>query len=708
MKSFRTELENPIVQRDILELEKKIFEFRNGRIPDEKFRSLRLARGIYGQRQSGVQMIRIKIPFGFLNAAKLRKIADVADKYSDGKLHVTTRQDIQIHFVSLDDTPELWSELEAEEVTLREACGNTVRNITASPFAGIHADEPFDVSNYADAMFRYFLRNPICADMGRKFKIAFSASEKDDAFTFIHDLGFIPVMKETSTGMQRGFRVMIGGGLGAQPHHALVAHDFLETERIIPFTEAVLRVFDRYGERVRRHKARMKFLLQDIGLEAFMELVRAEEMALPHAVFPIASEWESPKTKESDTLSPSRREVLIPSPTDVAFLRWAETSVFNQKQAGLKAIAIKLKTGDFRTAQARIIADLIQVIGSNELRLTVGQGILLRSVPEYEVPYVYAVLKELKLADPGFESVMDIVACPGTDTCNLGIASSIGLAKELERVLETNYPDLYAEKDISIKISGCMNACGQHNMANIGFQGMTVKSGALVAPASQVLLGGGVEGNGIGRFADKIIKIPAKRSPDALCRILDDYYANRQENERFNWFYDRKGFDYFYQMLKDLSATDNLVQDDFIDWGNSVNYEMAIGVGECAGVMVDMVSTLFAEAEEKVVSARADLEAGKFADSVYNSYTAMVYAAKALLSTLSVEVKLNTQAAIARSFDEHFTANGLVQEPFRNFQDLLYKINNHFPSRSFALEYVEDANQFIRNVQWFRQQQLQA
>lgn len=708
MKSFRTELENPVVQRDIVELEKKIFEFRNGRIPDEKFRSLRLARGIYGQRQPGVQMIRIKIPFGFLNAAKLRKIADVADKYSDGKLHVTTRQDIQIHFVSLDHTPALWNELEEEEVTLREACGNTVRNITASPFAGIHPEEPFDVSSYADAMFRYFLRNPVCADMGRKFKIAFSASANDDAFTFIHDLGFIPVVRETETGPERGFRVLLGGGLGAQPHHALVAFEFLSADRIIPFTEAVLRVFDRYGERVRRHKARMKFLLQDIGLEAFMELVKTEEAALPHSLYPISGEWELPKPKQSILQSEYRRELPLPSPSDADFRRWIETSVFDQKQVGLKAVAIKLKTGDFRTSQARVIADLIESTGSNELRLTVGQGILLRSVPESEIPYIFAVLKDLKLADPGFGSIMDIVACPGTDTCNLGIASSIGLAKELERVLELKYPHLYSEKDISIKISGCMNACGQHNMANIGFQGMTVKAGSLVAPASQVLLGGGVEGNGQGRFADKIIKIPSKRSPEALCRILDDYYTNKQSVEGFNHYYDRKGFDYFYQLLKDLSATDNLVQEGFIDWGNTLHYEMAIGVGECAGVMVDMVATLFAEADEKIASAWIDLETGKFADSVYNSYTGMIYAAKALLTTLAAEVKLNTQAAIARSFDEHFTDQSLIQEPFRSFQELLYGINQHFPSRTFAIEYAEAANRFITKVQWFRQQQLQA
>src|SRR5688500_14898734 len=258
MESFRSELEdvnNPVVARDIVDLERKIRLFRDGKIDEEKFRSLRLVRGIYGQRQPGVQMVRIKLPFGRVTTKQLRRIADISDEYASGNLHATTRQDIQIHFVSLDRTPELWTRLEQDEITLREACGNTVRNITASPTAGIDPKELFDVSPYAHEMFRYLLRNPVCQEMGRKFKIAFSANEEDTAYVFIHDLGFIPKIKDG----KRGFKVVIGGGLGANPYLAEIAYEFLEEDKIIPFTEAVLRVFDRYGERTRRMKARFKF-----------------------------------------------------------------------------------------------------------------------------------------------------------------------------------------------------------------------------------------------------------------------------------------------------------------------------------------------------------------------------------------------------------------------------------------------------------------
>ena len=280
MQSFRTELENPLVERDIIELERKIREFKEGKIAEEKFRSLRLARGVYGQRQQGVQMVRIKLPYGKMTLAQWKRIADVSDEYSTGNLHLTTRQDIQIHFVSLDRTPELWNELEKDSITIREACGNTVRNITASDIAGIDPDEPFDVTPYAHAMFEYFLRKPVCQEMGRKFKIAFSSSEKDTALTFMHDLGAIPRIREVDGKEVSGFKVLVGGGLGAQPHLANCTHEFLEEDLLIPYLEAVLRVFDRHGERNSRHKARIKFLIQKIGIDAFNELVNAEQKAM--------------------------------------------------------------------------------------------------------------------------------------------------------------------------------------------------------------------------------------------------------------------------------------------------------------------------------------------------------------------------------------------------------------------------------------------
>src|SRR5688572_337819 len=329
MKSFRSELEdinNPVVAQDILDLGNKIKLFREGKIDDDKFRSIRLLRGIYGQRQPGVQMVRIKLPFGRVTTRQIRRIADISDEYASSNLHATTRQDIQIHFVSLDRTPELWTRLEQDEITIREACGNTVRNVTASPTAGIDPKELFDVSPYAYETFKYFLRNPVCQEMGRKFKIAFSSSEDDTAFSFIHDLGFIPKINNG----KRGFKVVIGGGLGANPYLAQTAFEFLEEDLIIPFTESVLRVFDRSGERNRRMKARLKFLLDDIGLPELMRLVEEERNALKNKTYKI--DYRSfPEDKIPAFIDHG------PSPSianEDKYKRWSETNVFKQKQDG--------------------------------------------------------------------------------------------------------------------------------------------------------------------------------------------------------------------------------------------------------------------------------------------------------------------------------------------------------------------------------------
>ena len=342
MRSFRTEIEDPIVEKDIIELEKKIRLFKEGKVDEERFRSLRLARGVYGQRQSGVQMIRIKLPYGKMTTRQLRRIAAVSDEYSTGNLHITTRQDIQIHYVSLDRTPELWAELERDQVTLREACGNTVRNVTASPTAGIDANEAFDVTPYADAFFRYFLRNPICQEMGRKFKVSFSASEEDTAFAFMHDLGFIPKINEQG---ERGFKVMIGGGLGAQPQPAKLAYEFLPAEEMLPFAEAVLRIFDRYGERAKRFKARFKFLLKDWGLEKIMELIHEEKAALEHARIPVETEGFLPKPPEVKVDLP-----LLDIEDDGAYEAWKATNVHRQKQAAYYSVALKVRLGEIGRA----------------------------------------------------------------------------------------------------------------------------------------------------------------------------------------------------------------------------------------------------------------------------------------------------------------------------------------------------------------------
>lgn len=699
MQSFRTELENPIVEKDILDLERKIALFRNGKIDEEKFRSLRLARGVYGQRQQGVQMVRIKLPYGRATAAQLRRICDVSEEYSIGRLHITTRQDIQIHFVSLDRTPELWAELEKDDVTIREACGNTVRNVTASELAGIDPNEPFDVTPYADATFRYFLRNPVCQEMGRKFKMSFSSSDEDIALSYLHDLGFIPKVKIIDGNEVRGFKVLLGGGLGSQPRHADLISDFIETDQIIPFTEAVLRIFDRHGERARRNKARMKFLVKDLGVEAFLDLVEKEKKALPFSSFPLDfEEYEVGKTL------PNPEKPTVDIELGLDFELWKLTNVLPQKQEGYVSIGVKVSLGDFYLDQARPLADLIETYAAGEVRFTLRQNILIRDVREDLIPFFYQELKKIRLADRGYNTLGDITACPGTDTCNLGIASSTGIAVELEKVILEEYPQYLQNRDLVIKISGCMNACGQHNMAHIGFQGMSMKAGKTVIPALQVLLGGGNMGDGNGRFADKVTKVPSRRGPQALRVLLNDF-ENNAGGVDFLSYYDRQGQMYFFELLKELSDASTVTASDSVDWGHNEAYEVAIGVGECAGVVIDLVATLLLEALEKLELGREALEQSRWSDSIYHHYAGLINAAKALL--LSEDTSTNSYANIISLFDEKFVESGKINLE-GTFAEKVYQINQHEPTEEFAKAYAKQAMEVYSLLKTYREEEVEA
>ncbi|WP_294963753.1 HEPN domain-containing protein [uncultured Flavobacterium sp.] len=693
MESFRTEIENPVVQKEIIELEKKIHLFRGGKIDDERFRSLRLARGIYGQRQEGVQMIRIKLPYGKVTSEQLKRITEVSDKYSTGRLHITTRQDIQIHYVSLDRTPELWADLAKDDITLREACGNTVRNITGSELAGVDVNEPFDVSPYAHGLFQYLLRNPICQEMGRKFKISFSSSDEDTALSYLHDLGFIPKIKDG----QKGFKIMFGGGLGSQPAHAELLSEFVPVNEIIPTAEGIIRIFDRHGERAKRMKARMKFLIKEMGKDVFLDLVEKEKKAIAFETYEIdTTAFDGPIPE------PVLEVPQVAIEDAEAYEAWKKSNVIKQKQDGYYAIGIKVLLGDFYTDKARLLADLIKNYAANELRFSLRQNIVIRHVKEENLPFFYQELAKLDFVHLGYNSVGDITACPGTDTCNLGIASSTGIAEELERVLSAEYPQYLNNREIEIKISGCMNACGQHNMSAIGFQGMSINSGKLVAPALQVLLGGGRLGNGEGRFADKVIKIPSRRGPDALRTILNDFDANAN-GEKFLNYYDAKGEKYFYEILKPLSDVTNLTEADFVDWGNADNYVKAVGVGECAGVVIDLVATLLFEAKEKLILAQESFDEKKWSDAIYHAYAGFVNSAKALL--LAENQKTNHHAGIVDLFDTVFIETNKI-ELNTTFKDLVYQINKNEPSEAFAKDYIAQATVFFDKIETFRAQEL--
>ncbi|SER23849.1 HEPN domain-containing protein [Pedobacter rhizosphaerae] len=687
MQSFRTELENPIVEQDIIDLEKKIRAFRDGTIHEEKFRSLRLARGVYGQRQPGVQMVRIKLPFGKVTFKQLLRIADIADEYGSGNLHLTTRQDIQIHYVSLDRTPELWAKLEQDDITLREACGNTVRNVTASPNAGIDAEEPFDVSPYAQAVFAYFLRNPICQEMGRKIKISFSSSDKDTAFSYIHDLGFIPKINEQG---ERGFKVLFAGGLGAQPFLANAVHEFLPEDQLIPFTESVLRVFDRYGERSNRNKARMKYLVQKLGLEEVLRLVAEERIANKVKTFEI---------DRNTVVEPALPQALNYGDVEIEneqhYKHWFATNVIEQKQSGFYGVYVKVKVGDIKTDKARAFVEAIKPYVADEIRITQNQGLLLKYVRAEAIPSLYVALNKIGFTTAGFDSLADITTCPGTDTCNLGISNSMTLAEVLEDVIYNDFPEFIYEKNLNIKISGCMNSCGQHGLAEIGFHGSSLKAVGKVVPAVQVMLGGGTVGDGVGRVAERVIKVPSKRATSVLHYLLNDFKENSLTGENFHQYYDKQGKDYFYQLLKPLADLTNLQDEEFVDWGHVEQFATAIGVGECAGVVIDLVATLLLEADEKFGWAKQNLDKGAFADSIYHTYSTLVSAAKSLL--LDKGVNSSTQAGVIREFDNHYVETGEFNLG-SSFSDFVLQINKNEPTAAFAQKYYEEAGEFLNQI----------
>jgi len=684
----------PEDQRDIEELQRRIANYKAGQEDEERFKLYRLTRGVYGQRQLGVQMFRTKIPYGKLSSRQLERLADISEKYTNGNLHLTTRQNIQMHFVKLSDSPKIWEELSAAGLTAREACGNTVRNLTASPTAGIDPEEPFDVSPYVQAAFEYFLRNPICQEMGRKIKPAFSSSERDSAFTYFHDFGFIPRLQEG----KRGFKVVVGGGLGAVGMIAQTVYEFLPADQIIPFMEACLRVFDRLGEREKRQKARLKFLVKKLGVAQFAALAKEEWPSLPYPSYPI----EAPEDACPELPPPPKGEAQI---KDIAaYERWKALNTFEQKQAGFYGLRLKIPRGDMHAQIARPLAALVRKYAADDIRITVQQGFLLRYIRPEALPHLYLGLQALGLAQAGANSIADITACPGTDTCALGVTNSTGLAAELERLLLEEYDALLEESDIRIKISGCMNSCGQHMAAQIGFHGSSIKVKPRILPAMQVVLGGGVSPDGQGFIATKVIKLPTKRVPQAVRTLIDDFQTRRQAGQLFNEYFQENGKRYFYKLLKPLASTAELEEEDFFDWGQDEAYRQSIGQGECAGVSLDVVGTIIAEGQDKLQLAREALAQEAYADGIYHAYTSMVVGAKALL--LAQDVRCNTQRGILQDFQEQYVAAGSL-ELEQDFPSWVLEMKKQPPTPEFAMAYTSRAERFADWVKRTRERQLQ-
>jgi sulfite reductase (ferredoxin) len=493
---------------------------------------------------------------------------------------------------------------------------------------------------------------------------------------------------------------MLAGGLGAQPFLASIVEEFLPEDQLIPYIEAIVRVFDRHGERNNRNKARLKYLVQKIGLPEVLLLAENEVKALKVKKYPINRDTVPAPVLPPEIAYP---EVTISNP--LRYGQWLATNVFEQKQKDFYGVYVKVPVGDIPTATARKLVDAIKPFVADEIRITQTQGLLLKFVRKEALPSLYNGLTEIDLSAPGFDSPADVTTCPGTDTCNLGISNSMTLSRVLEDVIYNEFEEFIYNREIKIKISGCMNSCGQHGLAHIGFHGSSLKAGTRVLPSVQVLLGGGTVGDGVGRVAEKVIKVPAKRATHVLRAVLNDYESNSITDETFHNYYDRQGKDYFYQLLKPLADLSTLTDDEFVDWGHQETFATAIGVGECAGVVIDLVATLLFESDEKFGWANDAFAGGRWADAIYHAYNTFISSAKALL--LDKNVNSSTQAGIIREFDTHYVSNGEIGLP-TSFNDLVLQINKFEPSESFAATYIKEAAIFLETVKAKREELVQS
>jgi sulfite reductase beta subunit-like hemoprotein len=567
--------------REAIEEEIRIFEerslrLRQGEITDEQFRPFRLKHGIYGQRQPGFQMVRVKIPSGLLSAEQLRVLARIADDYSTGRGHVTTRENCQFHFVKLENVPTIMRLLADADLTTREACGNTVRNVTSCPLAGICPTEAFDVTPHALGTTRFFLRHPEFHDLPRKFKIAFSGCEEDGncAAAGIHDVGLIARIRGWNGTGRRGFKVLVGGGLGSLPTEAAALTEFLPEEELIPTIEAILRVFCEHGNRKNKYKARMKFVLREKGVEEFRRLVaqKRKEVTTPAETFALPTPVRSPLV----TLKTSN---WGGNGASAAYQHWARYNLQPQRQPGYGVVWIKLPAGTVFSHQLRGLACLLETNGLSAVRIAISQDFV---IPWTPIPRAWAVFRDLTalgLATPGARTIADVTGCPGATTCNLGITRSLTLADVLAKEFEHETdPEVLK---VRVKISGCPNSCGQHHIADIGLYGNARKIGGRQAPYYQLLLGGEVSARGV-RFARQVVPVAAKRIPEALRELLQFFRRDRRPCESFRSWAERVSDEEIARRLAPFTDTSGEVEDLFIDWGDQETYSLKLGRGECA------------------------------------------------------------------------------------------------------------------------------
>jgi sulfite reductase beta subunit-like hemoprotein len=567
------------IEAEIVRFEERAKQLQSGAITAEQFRPFRLKHGTYGQRQPGFQMLRVKIAAGVLKPAQLRVLADIADEYSTGRGHLTTRENVQFHFVKLENVGSAMRLLADAGLTTREACGNTVRNVTACPVAGICPGEAFDVTPYALGVSRYLLRHPDFHDLPRKFKIAFSGCENDGdcAVAGIHDVGLIAQVRGNNGTARRGFKVLVGGGLGSLPTEAAVLTDFLPEEELLPTIEAILRVFTETGNRKNKLLARLKYVLRAKGIEEFRRLV-AEKRKVSQAPAETFT-MPSPIRPSLVTIAPTPlSSVTAETPSDPEYDRWAEHNLMSQRQTGYGAVWIKLPAGTLHSNQMRGLAEVLEKNELSGVRIAVNQDLVIPWLPFDRVRAIYDELGALDLATPGARTISDVTGCPGATTCNLGITRSLTLADVLSRELDS-YTDPEIQK-LRIKISGCPNSCGHHHIADIGFYGNVRKVGERQAPYYQLLLGGRVNADGV-RFGRQIMSVPARPIPGIIRELLAFYQADRQAGETFSAWVSRTPDSAIKARLLPLAEVTSATEDLFVDWGDTETYSLKLGRGEC-------------------------------------------------------------------------------------------------------------------------------
>jgi len=719
----------PQLAGEIDQFEMEIALRQQGKVDEKVFAETRLRRGVYGQRYDNGQrhdgtasrtlpyeekerkgpdtlwdapgMMRIKIPYGGLTPRQLEVLAELAEEYSDGIAHITTRQDVQLHFVHIENTPTLMRRLAAVGITTREACGNSVRNVCGCPYAGVCPDEAFDVTPYAHAFTHFMLGHPDAQSFGRKFKPSFSGCHQHACgLASMHDMGMIAETREVHGRQVRGFRLVVGGGLGAVPHEAKLFDEFLAPEELLPTAQAIARVFGKHGEKKMRSRARMKFLIEKWGLEKFQEEVFAERQHLkpdPRWTEYLQHLDENPE----QPLKPPGE--LPPVNGNARYAHWLRTNLRAQRQDGYVTVTVALPLGDLTAEQLRSLADVVREFTQGTVRTTVEQNFVIRWVSKSDVPALFAALDRAGLSEPGASNILDIVACPGTDTCKLGISSSRGLAAELrKRLSEKSFQLDQAIQNLHIKISGCFNSCGQHHIADIGFYGANRTVKGFKVPHFQLVLGGQWEENA-GAYGLPIVAIPSRRIPEVVDRITELYIRERKSDERFSQFVKRIGKGKIRELLEDLA--ENLPEHNadpgfYSDWGDPRQYSIGdIGKGECAGEVVTQYEFGMANAERAVFNAQLQLEEGQFAEAGQSAYLAMIRAAKALVQIQYDDVT-NDPNEVVEEFKERFFDTQLFFDPFAGPKFAHYLFAAHeeagrTPTPEAAHHLIEESQLFI-------------